>query len=267
MVDFFIFRRWAEYAVSGIIFPGDKKKVYQELMDHMEDHYDGLVGQGMDEEAAREAVEKAMGDPWAVAKDLAAIHQPFWGYFLRATRVILVLVLIATLFPLSGFLQEHSFRRPGFRDWDVFDENDYGGDTNRTLLHLSDQDSSFESDGYTFTATDAAVYRDDEHEITFFHCRVQQFNPIPWSYHGEVGYWFWAEDSLGNYYYSQYETAQDEDPRKPAMYGNMSQTGILTHTYEFWINDIPDAQWLKIHYTRDGRDEMLFIDLTGGASK
>ena len=267
MNEMFLLRRWAENAVSRIVFPGDKRKVYEELMAHMEDHRDALMEQGMSERQACEAVEKAMGDPWAVAKDLAAIHRPFWGYFLRATRIIMVLLLIATLFPLDSFMQERLFRNPHFRGWDVYDTQSYGGDTNRTLLHMSDQDSSFETDGYTYTVTKAVVFHEEEYDRTTFQCRIKEFNPPPCATHAETGRWFWAEDSNGNYYYSDYETAQDEEPRKQAIYAYVTAEGLLTNTYEFWINNFPVAEWIKLHYTRDGRDEMLFINLTGGGAK
>ena len=264
MNENFLLRRWAQNAVYRIGFPGDREKVYRELMDHMEDHRDALMEQGMTEREACEAVEKAMGDPWAVARELEKIHRPFWGYFLRATRIILVIALLATLIPLDRYLQEHAFQNPHFRGWDVYDDSSYGGDTNRSLLHKSSQDSSFTSDGYTFTVTKAVVFREAEYDRTTFQCRVKAFNPLPWASCAEVGNWFWAEDSLGNYYYSQHETAQDEEPRKPAVNGWVVVEGILTDTYELWINDFPEAEWVKLHYTRDGRDEMLFIDLTGG---
>ena len=267
MNEMFLLRRWAENAVSRIVFPGDKRKVYEELMAHMEDHRDALMEQGMSERQACEAVEKAMGDPWAVARELAEIHRPFWGYFLRATRIIMVLLLIATLFPLDSFMQERLFRNPHFRGWDVYDTQSYGGDTNRTLLHMSDQDSSFETDGYTYTVTKAVVCHEEEYDRTTFQCRIKEFNPRPWATHAETGRWFWAEDSNGNYYYSDYETAQDEEPRKQAIYAYVTAEGLLTNTYEFWINNFPVAEWIKLHYTRDGRDEMLFINLTGGGAK
>ncbi len=264
MKEIFAFRRWAANAVSGIIFPGDKRRVYQELMDHMEDHLDMLLEQGMEENAARELVEKSMGDPWVVAKELAKIHHPFWGYFLRATRIILVIALLVTLIPLDRYLQEHAFQNPHFRGWDVYADESYGGTTGRTLLHRSSQNSSFTSDGYTFTVTKAVVFHEAEYDRTTFQCRVEEFNPCPWAFSAEVGNWFWAEDSLGNYYYSQHETAQDEEPRKSAVNGWVVVEGVLTNTYELWINDFPAADWVMLHYTRDGRDEMLFIDLTGG---
>lgn len=265
MNENFLLRRWAQNAVHRIAFPGDKERVYQELMDHMEDHRDALMEQGMSEKEACEAVEKAMGDPFEVAKELEAIHRPFWGYFLRATRIILVIVLLATLIPAVRFAIYTRFSPPRIQAWDMYSANSYGGDSGRTLLHLSRPGVCFETDGYTFTVTDAVRFRSEGY--TAFYCLIDQFNPRPWAEHEQVGYWFWAEDSLGNHYYSNYEYAQDEVPGKPCVYGNMSQTGFLTYTYEFWINDFPDAQWVKIHYTRDGRDEMLFINLAGGGEK
>ena len=266
MNENFLLRRWAQNAVYRIAFPGDRKKVYEELMAHMEDHRDALMEQGMSEKEACETVEKAMGDAFAVAKELEAIHRPFWGYFLRTTRIILVIALLVTIIPLDRYLQEQAFQSPHFRGWDVYAASSYGGTTGRTLLHRSSQDSSFTSDGYTYTVTNAVVFHDEEYDRTTFQCRVKEFNPIPWAPFGEVANWFWAEDSLGNYYYSQHEMAQDETPRKPAVNGWVAVEGVLTDTYELWINDFPAADWVMLHYTRDGRDEVLFIDLTGGGA-
>lgn len=264
MNENFLLRRWAQNAVYRIAFPGDREKVYRELMDHMEDHRDALMEQGMTEKEACEAVEKAMGDPWEVARELEKIHRPFWGYFLRATRILLVIVLLATLIPLDRYLQEHAFRNPHFRGWDVYASDSYGENVNRILLHISEPGCAFESDGYTFTVIKAVVFREEEYDRTTFQCCIRAFNPRPWAVRTEVGNWFWAEDSLGNYYYSQYETAQNEDPRKPSVNGWAVTEGVLTDTYELWLNDFPAADWVMLHYTRDGRDEMLFIDLTGG---
>lgn len=263
MNENFLLHRWAQNAVCRIAFPGDKEKVYQELMAHMEDHRDALMEQGMTEKEACEAVEKAMGDPFEVARELEAIHRPFWGYFLRFTRKVLLAALIITFAAAIRFAVTTRFSPPRIQAWDMYSAESYGGDTGRTLLHLSRPEKSFETDGYTFTVTDAVKFRtEDGYTACYF--LVDEFNPRPWADHVEIGRWFWAEDSLGNYYYSYYEVAQDEEPRKNCMYGNVSQTGFLTHTYEFWINDFPEAEWVAIHYTRDGRNGTLYVDLTGG---
>ena len=265
MNENFLLRRWAQNAVYRIAFPGDREKVYAELMAHMEDHRDALMEQGMSEREACEAVEKAMGDPFEVAKDLEAIHRPFWGYFLQFTRKMLIVTLIITLAAAIRFAVTTRFSPPRIHDWNMYSAASYGGDTGRTLLHMSRPEVSFETDGYTFTVTDAAKFRIEEHSACYF--LVKEFNPRPWADHVEIGQWFWAEDSLGNYYYSYYEIAQDEEPRKNCMYANVSQTGFLTYTYEFWINDFPDADWVKICYSRDGRYETMVIDLTGGEAR
>ena len=49
MKNFYDFRVWCENAVSGIRFAPDRKVVYGELLDHLYDHYDDLVSQGVDE--------------------------------------------------------------------------------------------------------------------------------------------------------------------------------------------------------------------------
>lgn len=265
------FKVWCEKAASGIVFPPDQRMVYLELMNHLEDHYDDLIAGGMDRDAAQKAALDAMGDPYVIAPQLAAIHKPFWGYFLRATRVVLVIALIALVIPMGIFLWNLDYRDPGHRNFDVYNAASYGEGTGRTLLMLTEPDCSFSDSGYTFTVTDAAHWhnvhtREDGSTVEneFFYFRIVQFNPRPWAGNADAGCWFWAEDSLGNRYYAMNERDQGTD--ELCIQASCSQTTPLTWEYEMWINDYvsQEAQWLDLHYDRDGRNYVLRIDLTGG---
>ena len=83
-----------------------------------------------------------------------------------------------------------------------------------------------------------------------------------WSEQADIGRWFWAEDSAGNYYYSFYEAYDSEKHVR----GNNYRTGLFTETYEMWLSGYEgeDLQWVDLHYDRSGRDLVLRIDLTGG---
>ncbi len=86
---------WLRDAVKYVKFPPDRRRVREELFEHMLSRNLELLAQGRSEaEAARLACE-AMGDPEEVGRALAAVHKPFWGYFLRALRILLILVLLA----------------------------------------------------------------------------------------------------------------------------------------------------------------------------
>lgn len=265
-MDKYEFKCWAEKAVSGIIFPPDRESVCRELMDHMEDHYDYLLEEGLDDDTARKKAVEAMGDAYEIAPQLAAIHRPFWGYFLRATRVILVIALVITLIPFGIHAWNTDYGLPvsHWPDGHVLSMSTYGEDTGRTLLFLSSPNVTQRSDGYTFTLTHAVHWRNEEYDNSVFLVYMKESHPLPWAQHGAAGEWFWAEDSLGNVYECYCDHHPDEDTPVLSVWGN--ETGPFSYTYALWPStDVPeDAQWLDIRYTRDGRNLVWRIDLTGG---
>ena len=262
-MDTYKFRRWCDKAVSGILFPPDREKVYRELMAHMEDHCDYLLEQGYDEETARQMTVDAMGDAYEIAPQLAEIHRPFWGRLLYATRSLLVIAAIVTVIPFFLFVRDNFYLPPMWTNWNVFSEVSYGGDTGRTLLHLSEPDITRRSDGYTFTVTDAVFWRSEDDGSNCFFIYMKESHPLPWAEHHAAGSWFWAEDNMGNVYGCDYARRTDD---APTLYSNSSRTGLFTCIYAMWINkDLPeDAQWVDIRYTRDGRNLAFRVYLDGG---
>ncbi|MBP3674618.1 MAG: hypothetical protein J6J18_12400 [Oscillospiraceae bacterium] len=266
----FRFKCWCSDAVSGIIFPPDQRKVYDELYQHLEDHYDALVEQGMDKEDAVKAALAAMGDAWEIAPQLAAIHRPFWGYFLRVTRILLVIFLIATIIPFGKFLYNTTYQEPVTWAFDIFDPDAYE-EKGYTLVRCLKPDVTVRSDGYTFTVTDAVEwqypYPDSATGTTDYLClRMTEFHPLPWVEHTDVGLWLWAEDSLGNIYGCTKENTSYSEEEEEYLCARGSQVGPFLYAYTLWINyfDIQNAEWITIHYDRDGRDLTWHIDLTGG---
>lgn len=264
---YYRFKVWCEQAVSGIIFPPDRKKVSTELYLHMEDHYDDLIEQGIPPETAEKQVVSAMGDARELAPLLAAVHRPFWGYFLHTTRELLVIALCVALIFLGRFISDKPFSQPYYDKHGSFELENYGPESGRILLSYSEPGCSFESDGYTFTVTKAAFWTPAESEtgIHYFHILAEQFNPRPWAASPRIIYWFWAEDSLGNHYCSRGNKLHTEF-NDAIVLGNCSHTSPLTYTYELWISSetLAGAEWIDLHYDRDGRDCVLRIDLTGG---
>lgn len=265
-MDKYEFKFWAEKAVSGIMFPPDREKVYRELVDHLEDHYAFLREEGLDDNAARQASVEAMGDAYEIAPQLAQIHRPFWGYFLRVTRVILVIVSIITLIPFGIHVWNTDYGLPlsHWPDSNVLSMATYGEGTGRTLLHMSKPNITQKSDGYTYTLTNAVYWKNDEYDNSVFFVYIKEFHPLPWAEHGAAGEWFQAEDSLGNIYECYYEHRPDEE--SPVLYSWGNETSPFSYTYAMWTGtDVPEAaEWIDIRYTRDGRNLVWRIDLTGG---
>lgn len=263
------FKCWCEKAASGIIFPPDQRAVYGELMDHMEDRYDALREQGVEDEIAQQRVVDAMGDPWPIAKELALIHRPFWGYFLRATRVILIILLVISLLPIGTYLWYRPYSQPSYYRYNFY-EDTYISDEHGTVQRVfySEPGKTQSAGIYRMTLTRAAwhhcISSDPESEAyDQFNFRFRLFCPIPWADDPDFLYHFWAEDSLGNVYYAMEGTPPTGGPR---IICNYYHTSPLTYTVDMHTSPFcsQEADWLAIHYTRDGRDLTFYIDLTGG---
>ena len=85
---------WLRDAVKYIKFPPDRRKVRQELYEHMISRNRDFLNEGCSEPEADRRVCEAMGDPEEVGKALAEVHKPFWGYCLRVLRILLVLIIL-----------------------------------------------------------------------------------------------------------------------------------------------------------------------------
>lgn len=268
MIDFKL-ESWCLRAVRDIRFPPDQRAVADELYAHMEDHRDALIAQGMDpDEAARTAVAE-MGDAAQIAPLLAAIHRPFWGYFLRATRVLLALVLIAALLPVGKYIYlYHTYYGNPEREIEaMFLPVGKGviSEGNR-LISYTEPDISFSDSGYTVTLERAAVWCSERNGVPGLKLLLRVFNPRPWADQLEIGNALWAEDSFGNRYISLDEYYSGIDGMFLAAV--RCETSPFGCAYVVYINALtdPNAEWLDVHYDRDGRNYMLRVSLTGGAS-
>ena len=268
-------KQWCEKAVSEIIFPPDKEKVYLELADHIYDHYDYLIEQGYDKDAAIERTFEAMGDPFAIAYQLGRIHHPFWGYFLRCTRILLAALFAITVITFAVDVYETlslqdtpvSEYTPRYDPYvDSYVSDDVGI---TTRLMYKEPRQRRQSDGYTLELTRAAwsrtQYTDPEkkdHDSFVFQIEIS--NPLPWACAPNICDYLWAKDSLGNLYY-----LMNSGIAGMHMVGNITKTASQTWTLDMWLYGFAsqDADWIDIYYDRDGRNIKFRIDLPGGEAQ
>ena len=267
------FTSWIIVATGRILYGPDRIAVAAELRAHLEDHRDGLIAKGMDEESATKEALSSMGSAEGIAPQLAAVHRPFWGFFLRTSQILLIILLCLSILPILNYFRDLDLDHDiSYQDFDVFDAAYYGGDTGRTLLHLSQPNISFSSDGSTFTLTDAAVFTEYmsyyQQDVAKLYFQIRQDTLLPWTEHKEyydmvpvTGY-FSARDSLGNEYPGFFEGYGSDDPY---ISSGGAQTGIFSYTHECWILFFDgNAEWVDICYEQDGRSHALRIHLTGG---
>lgn len=265
------FTQWCNSATVWIRFGPDRKKVSRELMDHLEDHRDALIAQGLSEQEATEKALECMGSPSEISVQLAAVHRPFWGYLLRYSRLAVIVLLCLCLLKMGTYIKDLNLKEtPTLRDFDIYSVESYGGDTGRTLLHLSQPDVSFHTDGNRFTITDVALVEQPKPDGTILppvlYVRMRQTGFVPYQVQKEYfprnGYnsaaaQFTAVDSIGNKYFSFFDLANS-----PRIISYTVQSGIFTATHELWINNFPpEAEWVDICYTQDGRSFSLRVYL------
>lgn len=266
----YTFRKWCEKAVCRIAFPPDRRKVEQELLDHLYDHFDTLIGQGYDREEARKQTLEAMGDAGELAAQFAAIHRPFWGYFLRATRILLVLLLAITVIPFIRFACSSACSEPQSGRFDPYSEvylSDSVGITTRVLY--SEPGQKVQWDGYTIKFSRAAwtntQFASGEREaLDRFYFQIEITNPRPWAEEPDIRQWIWARDSEGNVYFPFGAGTEGMH-----LSGNIYHTKPLTWLMDMQVYNFSsqDAEWIEICYNREGRTFAFRVELPGGAEQ
>lgn len=257
-------KNWCETAVSRIRYRPDRKEVEAELMAHMEDKRDALRQNGIPENELEDAVLRSMGSAEEIAPQLAAIHKPFWGYVYTATTCLVLLLAAIVLFLGNDYLLSHGTPRDYGKD--TSDNFDILAATHEEIVLDYAPHVSAQSNGYTYTVTRVGMWKTDWDSWTEYECmfRILITGLYPWeSRHSPIEY-FWAEDSLGNRYIS-YTNYMHQLTGKHTQIFTPTE-GFLSATYDVILRcfDAPNAQWIKLHYDRDGRNIVLHIDLTGG---
>ena len=240
---------WLDTATREIRFGPDRRRVRQELEDHILDRAEAAKAKGLSADQAEQAAVEAMGDPEPVARELGRLHRPWLGYLWRASQVLLVVLALCIAM-----------------NWSDFQDSRIGPDW---APPVPPQDSPYvwqdlslgEAGGYRFTAP-----------LIFW----QQWEDGTWS--GTLtlrgsSWRFWerwnpegailaVRDNRGISYSCRNTTGQIEEGT-PRFYYNPVQFSYTSVTAELWFDCMPDPedlQWLELTIG----DETLTISLEGG---
>lgn len=262
--------QWCVYATDQIRYSPDRKAVHEELRQHLDDRSEDFLAKGFSGEEAIEKTLDAMGDPAELAPLLAQIHKPFWGYAQDVCkwmfRIAAMGALVFTLYSTVRNLIYIDYTQPEANGWfsagSISDSFDTVENTHTAPNH------TYTDSGYSLTLTRAMTrtHTTEQHEIAFrqfyFQLRTQTF--FPWQNEPAIGDYLWAQDSLGNIYPTY--PAGRPTYSDPCVYAFLYQTAPLTWVLEGRIYDFTteEVTWLDLHYSRDGREMVWRIDLTGG---
>ena len=101
--------RWLEKVQKHISYPPDRKRVSNELYDHIMQRIALFSSEGYSDNEADRRTAEAMGDPDEVGKALSKECRPFWGWTLLTLRALVLILAIL----LAAFMWRS---RVGFDD-------------------------------------------------------------------------------------------------------------------------------------------------------
>lgn len=101
------FDTYIREVTSHVKFPFDRRAIAKELQAHMEDLYEDLLSQDIDEEQAAQLTVDYMGDSEELGKELNEVHHPLWGWIWLVTRWIARFCVVVLV--LWGLIQGISF--------------------------------------------------------------------------------------------------------------------------------------------------------------
>ena len=245
------FDAWCREATKGIRYKPDRKAVYQELMDHLEERRDSLLAKNLSPTQATVSALDSMGSAQELAPQLAVIHRPWLGYLFSAVRFAAIVLLIISVLTYGTIGVNVLFDLISTRGFNSLSVN-YG-----PLEYYDQPDVSDSSDGYLFRVSEVGMYENGD--FLAFELEVLYW---PWMEQANISYRLWAIDSNGNYYPSRIEAEYQDVPKVTTDGGQYSDCFGITSMKILEFDKT--AQWVELHYDRDGRDIVLRIDLTGG---
>lgn len=147
--------KWCREVTEQVRFKPDRNKIWDELMDHIEDRAEDMKCRGYTEEEAESRAVSAMGDPAEVGRQLNAVHKPWLGWLWIVSKVLVIVLLVTALTFVPGIVENYKDELESEReDWVGFGEENtpVGSD----IINLYDLDLTGEIDGYRFTVDKVA---------------------------------------------------------------------------------------------------------------
>ena len=147
---------WLLTATEKIRFGPDRKAVRRELEAHIWDREESYRAKGLECYEAERAAVADMGDPEEIARELARIHSPWWGFLWRVSQWALALVLIWAVTVAAGYIRDRADGQERYvpalpAETEVWTYPD-GRTRTEHLLRSWEPEGSVTLGGYRFTA-------------------------------------------------------------------------------------------------------------------
>ena len=286
---------WLNIAVAGIRFRPDRAAVRAELAAHLEDKQADLqrIFPDLSHGEAEARALVAMGDPAALARELAKIHRPWLGYLWMASRWALGLSLALALVLWGGRgLSELENRRTleevnqgkvpyGEQVYEYYfagdsaasfpcQEGEVQGETGitRTPVRWAEETEAIRAGLYSLAVTRGALWRLEGESIGepgaqspryVLECELNVTSLPGLPLHPEAAYQISGVDSLGNTYQN---TGGGHGTGQPYILAMELAGQGLKQRYRLSVWEVsPQAEWFRLEYSWGGVDWNLTIPL------
>lgn len=168
-------REWDDFlneTADCVKFVFDRAEIKKELAEHMEDIYDDLVSDGINEKEAACKVLEHMGSPKEIGEELNRVHSPFLGWVWYISRIAAVLVLVVLGIKAASFGVNAAMY--------YLDDNEYAKDA--SLVYEVEVDEEFELDDITFIIENVRLYDNGEMVIEHRTKKDLLSRSIDWSF-------------------------------------------------------------------------------------
>lgn len=267
---------WCNIAVAEIHYPPDRKAVFEELRQHLDERSDYYLEQGYEEKEAIEKTLEVMGDATELAPMLGAIHRPFWGFAYATAKVLAAILAIACAIVLSvsivSDLWTKGYSEPSYGTYNPYFDTKYEHsypDINDAYSYQIDQwkpsgETSF--GGYTYKLNECAQWYDAFYNKNVIHTKIRVTNYFPWAHTPDSDHLMEAADNLGNHYIN---IKLDRNGKAYRVFnGNSTKIAPFVWIWEIEIHgpNFENVEWIEI-YSRGSEQFKLRIDMAGGGSQ
>ena len=222
--------------LSHVKFKYDHREIETELLEHIEDIFEDLVSQGVEEDEAGKLAVEFMGNADEIGEGLNKEHGAVIGTIWRVLRALVLFMIIINIIPVLNIgIMFISTVFGTYRDWD-------GGE----MVYKIKIEEKAKIDDTNILIEEIRYYDDKTMEVRYKVWDDIFSRSIGWSF-GLSGGNFYEED--GNVYFNS---------------SGGSSAGFVSKAQVFLENYPDDAKTLIIDYDYNGRKFRFDIPLDSG---
>lgn len=237
------FETYIREVTAHVKFRFDRCAIGQELREHMEDLYEDLLSQNIDEEQAALLTVNYMGDSAELGKELNEAHNPVLGYVWLWVRRLFILIFIFFGLP-AFFMGGCGALMTGYDAAETFFMDLYEEDD---VVYTVDVNQKAKIDNTVFSVKKLKYHEDGTLEIRYlsYGLPFTELIPFPFSLYG-------CEINNGADYVKEKDFGMEQEYHVQGLYWDMS----------VYLEDFPaDSNWCNIIYENGERSFTMEIPL------